>query len=337
MRGIAFSSRDSIAMTLAGAVRAGGRRGRAIGAARSPRRHASVPDAALGYVPHEVLVGYRPGPVAAVTSDHRVAQRNPSERSVSRRRTRRVLGLPGKESVTVGDHASAPRARRQLCGAELHRACGRPFLPRRPRPRPPAPRLGADAVEHAAADRSRRPRCPGAICSSTTRPGGCGGDDRDPRQRRRVPQLGQVPQVAGLHAARTSSTPMTSSPRTSYPLDRNRPRDVRRRRDRRAHQQRSRPHRPGIRHLDHAGPSPQRERRGRRVDDRRRDPLRRQARSAGDQPEPRVSAQPGHVGVRDTADRGARSTTPTPTASPSSELPATTRAIRSPTPPARET
>ena len=76
------------------------------------------------------------------------------------------------------------------------------------------------------------------------------------------------------------------------------PRDVRRRRDRRADQQPGRSHRAGVRRLDHAGAGPERERRGRRVDDRRRDPLCGQARRQGDQPEPRVPARPRPFGRR---------------------------------------
>jgi serine protease len=58
----------------------------------------SARDAALGYVPHEVLVGYRPGPVAAVTSDFelrngiRTSGRAPAPNS-------RLLRLPNKETV----------------------------------------------------------------------------------------------------------------------------------------------------------------------------------------------------------------------------------------------
>jgi serine protease len=58
----------------------------------------SARDAALGYVPHEVLVGYRPGPVAAVTSDFelrngiRASGPPPAPHS-------ELMRLPGKESV----------------------------------------------------------------------------------------------------------------------------------------------------------------------------------------------------------------------------------------------
>jgi serine protease len=58
----------------------------------------SAGDAARGYVPHEVLVGYRPGPVAAVTSEFELRNgiRNSGPAPAP---NSRLLRLPGKESV----------------------------------------------------------------------------------------------------------------------------------------------------------------------------------------------------------------------------------------------
>ena len=85
-----------IAVTLAGFALAVV--GLAIGARAAHAGTISARDAALGYVPHEVLVGYRPGPVAAVTSDFelrngiRASGPPPAPHS-------ELLRLPGKESV----------------------------------------------------------------------------------------------------------------------------------------------------------------------------------------------------------------------------------------------
>ncbi len=64
-------------------------------------------DATLGYVPHEVLVGYRPGPVAAVTSDfelsHGIRTTGPPPAPHSE-----LLSLPRQESVKSAARSSAP-------------------------------------------------------------------------------------------------------------------------------------------------------------------------------------------------------------------------------------
>ena len=182
----------------------------------------------------------------------------------------------------VSGRSSAPRAGRQLRGAELHRACGRPLLPGRPGPQSSAARLGADAVEHAARDRGRRARRVGqhAHRPPTRRPR-C--DDRGPRHGNRVSQLAQVPQVAGLH--RNALRPSVRLRRQEQvPTGSKRPRDVRRGGHRRVHQQRPRADRAGLRGLDHACPDPRCERSRGGVDDRARDPLRGQAGRPGDQP-----------------------------------------------------
>jgi serine protease len=70
----------------------------AIGARAAHAGTITARDAKLGYVPHEVLVGYRPGPITAVTSafevSHGIRTTGPAPAPHSE-----LLRLPGRESV----------------------------------------------------------------------------------------------------------------------------------------------------------------------------------------------------------------------------------------------
>ena len=142
-----------------------------------------------------------------------------------------------------------------------------------------------------------------------------GREDRRARQRRGVRQPRAVQEVAGPQAdpvrqglrllrAQEHRPERVRGPRP-LPQRRLRARHARDQHDRRDAEQRARPDRPRLRRDDHPGQGAQRARRGRRGDDRRRHPLRRQARRADHQPVVRVRVEHdvGHPGP---VDRGRR-------------------------------
>ena len=158
----------------------------------------------------------------------------------------------------------------------------------RSRPRDTPGGWQAVAVELRRPVRRRTPRMPGSTPSAAGGPGGRG-------VRSRCSTPASPTPTAARSAARPTCQPahcvrgydfVAHDPLPQRPQ---RPRDARRRRrSREATNNRFGTDRPGLRGDDHARARPRLPRRGRRVGHRRRRPLRRRPRRAGDQPLPRV-------------------------------------------------
>ncbi len=131
-----------------------------------------------------------------------------------------------------------------------------------------------------------------------------GGRDRRRARHRASPTPTAAASAARPTSAATSSCKATTSSRQPLPERPQRPRHVRRGDDRRGHRQPLRPHRPRLRGTHHARPRARQRGRRRRLDDRRRRPLRRQPWRARDQPQPRVLAGRHRLG-HPRADRSA--------------------------------